>query len=385
MNSTAREAVVSDAMELVSRPSENPPGDESQVADWLVDRLDSSRVPITVERTEVEPGRPNVVARVGNPERGSILLTGHTDVVPANPEDWASDPYEPEVRDGRLFGRGTADMKGALAAKIIATERYVEHTDEPEEVILAFVVDEENNGLGIQALIEAGLDADVALIGEPTGMNVCTAIKGVSRYKVTVRGESCHSGKPDEGRDAIRGLKEVLDRVVTLDDELEPTSHPVLANEDATVTEVDGGIAPNVVADSATATVDWRFHPGTTVPEPFDERLSEVLEGVTVDGKPLDVSYDRSVFARAGETDPNHPLVTATLDSGRQAGADTELVGFDAATDARYLIHDAGIPTVHFGPGSITDDAHTVDESVSVDELVQTVSVYETLLDRVFE
>lgn len=385
MNTTVREAVVSDAMELVSRPSENPPGDESRVADWLVYRFESSRVPFTVERNEVASGRPNVVARVGDPEHGSVLLDGHTDVVPANPDDWTSDPYEPSVRDGRLYGRGTADMKGALAAKIVATERYVEHTDEPKEVILGFVVDEEDGGRGTRALIEAGIDADVALVGEPTGMNVCTAIKGVSRYEVTVRGESCHSGQPDEGRDAIRGLREVLDRVATLDDELESTTHPVLAHEDATVTEVDGGIAPNVVADSATATVDWRFLPGTTSPEPFDERLSEVVEGVTVDGKALDVSHERMVFARAGETDPDHPLVTATLDAARGAGVDAELVGFDAATDARFLIHDAGIPTVHLGPGSITDDAHTVDESVAVDELVQTVSVYERFLERVLE
>lgn len=385
MSEDVRERVLADASELVSRPSENPPGEERAVADWLVSRLELSPAGFTVKRSEVEPDRPNVVARVGDPDRGRLLLMGHTDVVPADPDEWANDPYDPIVRDGRLVGRGAADMKGALAAKILAIERYIDRTDAPGEVILAFVVGEEHDGAGIRALVESGLDADAAVIGEPTEMNVCTAIKGVARYEATVRGESCHSGQPDGGRDAIRGLGELLDRIAVLDDELETTSHPVLAHEDVTVTEVAGGIAPNVVADQATVTIDWRFLPGTTGPGPFDDRMAAALADLTVDGTTLDVTVDRSVFARAGETDPDHSIVETVLAAAHSAGVDAELVGFDAATDARFLIHDAEIPTVHFGPGSITDDAHTVDESVSVDDLVQTVAVYEQLVDRFFQ
>lgn len=385
MSEDVREAVLADTMALVSRPSENPPGDELAVTKWLVSRLESSSAGFTVERTEVEPNRPNVLARAGDPNRSRLLLTGHVDVVPAEHDAWTGDPYEPEVRDGRLVGRGTADMKGAIAAKIIAAERYLERADVPGEVILAFVIDEEHSGAGTQTLVEKGLEADAAVVGEPTGMNVCTAIKGVARYDLTVRGESCHSGRPDEGHDAIRGLREALDRVAALDAELESTSHPVLAHEDVTVTEVAGGIAPNAVAGRATATIDWRFLPGTTDPESFDERLSVALGDLSVGGTAFEIDLDRSVFARAGETNPELPFVEATLAAANEAGVDAELVGFDAATDARFLIHDADIPTVHFGPGSITEDAHTVDESVPVEDLVRTVGVYETLLHRFFE
>lgn len=367
--------------ELVARASENPPGDERGVAERVLERLKASPAPFNVETTEVFEGRPNVVARAGNPERGSLLLAGHTDVVPADESNWTTDPYNPTVRSGRLVGRGTADMKGAIAAMVIAAERYLDSAEDPGEVVLAFVVDEEHGGNGMQRLVDDGVSADSAVIGEPTGLNVCTAIKGVARYEVSVHGESCHSGQPDEGQNAIHGLRELLDRIERLDAALESTGHEVLAHEDVTVTEVSGGLAPNVVADRADATIDWRFLPGTTEPDPFDERLRSTLTDLSVDGFEFPVDIDQTVFARAGETDPDHPIVTSVIDAARENGVDAALVGFDAATDARFLINDAEIPTVHFGPGSITEDAHTVDESVAVDELTTTAAVYESILE----
>lgn len=381
MNAGSEAPVVELTRELVERASENPPGNERAVAEWLVERLETSPAPFRVETADVFEGRPNVVARAGNPEHGSLLLAGHTDVVPADESNWTTDPYDPTVRSGRLVGRGTADMKGAIAAMVVAAERYLNSPEDPGEVVLAFVVDEEHGGNGMQRLVDDGVSSDAAVIGEPTGLDVCTAIKGVARYEVSVHGESCHSGQPDEGRDAIRGLRELIDRIERLDTALESTSHEVLAHEDVTVTEVSGGLAPNVVADRADATIDWRFLPGTTEPDPFDERLRSTLADLSVDGFELPVDIDRTVFARAGETDPDHPIVTSVIDAARENGVDAALVGFDAATDARFLIHDAEIPTVHFGPGSITEDAHTVDESVAVDELTTTAAVYESILE----
>lgn len=381
MSTESRERVLAAASALVSHASENPPGHEHRVAEWLESRLNESPVPFTVETNEVLPDRPNIIARAGNPKYGSVLLTGHIDVVPADEAGWTTNPYKPTVRNGLLFGRGTADMKGAIAAMIVATEQYFTHTESPGEVILAFVVDEEHGGRGMQALVEDGIAADVAIVGEPTDMNVCTAIKGVARYEVVIHGESCHSGQPDEGRDSIRGLSELLNRVQALDTELESTSHPVLAHEDVTVTQVSGGLAPNVVANRAEATIDWRFLPGPTNPDPFDKRMQDTLANLTVDGKTLDLDLDRTVFARAAETDSGHSLVETIIDAAHENGIDeAEVVGFNAATDARFLIHDVEIPTVHFGPGSITEDAHTVDESVAIADLVATVDIYESVL-----
>lgn len=114
--------IVTLTRELVERESENPPGNEQAVAEYLKQRLESSPVSFTIEVNEVSPGRPNVIARGGNPAKGTVLLTGHTDVVPAEPTNWSHNPYELRVGNDRVIGRGTSDMKGALAAKILATE-----------------------------------------------------------------------------------------------------------------------------------------------------------------------------------------------------------------------------------------------------------------------
>lgn len=368
---------------LIERESENPPGNERAVASYIHERLKDSPVPFDVEVYDVEPGRPNVVARAGNPENGTALLTGHTDVVPAHSEDWSRDPYELCEDDGRIVGRGSADMKGALAAKIVATESYYESTSDPGEVILGFVVDEEANGAGTRALVENGVDADVAIIGEPTELQVCVAQKGVARYTVTAYGESGHSGRPDDAVNAISVMNRVIERIEAFDDRLrEETSHEQLAPETITVTEVEGGIGPNVVPDKVTATVDWRFLPGTTSPESFDRRLAELLEGVQFDGTAVDTDIERIVFARAAEVDTDHQAVQTVVDAANSVGVPANAVGFNAATDARFLVHDAKIPAILFGPGSIEHDAHTVDESIRVADLEVTVETYLAALNR---
>lgn len=179
--------------DLVEIPSENPPGNERRIAEFLADRLADSPVDFTVEVDPVEEDRPNVVARAGDPAAGTLLLAGHTDVVPADADDWGGDPYDLRCEDGRLVGRGTADMKGALAAKIVGTEAYFQ-AGGSGEVVLAFVVGEENGGVGTADLVESEIDADGAIIGEPTDMTVAIAEKGVARFTISTYGENAHSG-----------------------------------------------------------------------------------------------------------------------------------------------------------------------------------------------
>lgn len=384
--SVDRDALVELTRKLVEQPSENPPGDESAVAVVLEKRLEASPVPFEVERYEVEPERPNVVATAGDPDRGTILLTGHTDVVPANAADWSGDPYRLHKEGDRIVGRGTADMKGALAAKLLAAESYL---SEPAagEVILAFVCDEEHEGIGMRALVERGIDADCAVIGEPTRLQVCSAQKGVVRYRITVHGKSVHSGTPERGINAIAGLDRIIQRLEGFDDERRhETSHPLLTPETVTVTGIEGGIAPNVVPDTAELLVDWRLLPGSpTDPEQLDRRIDDLVSDLAIDGQPLDVTVDRLVFARGAEVDPEHELINIAVDAAITTGIESETVGFNAATDARFLIHDASVPTVLFGPGSIEEDAHTVDESVCVDDLVSTAETYRNLLEYVLD
>jgi succinyl-diaminopimelate desuccinylase len=369
--------------EIVARETVNPPGNEGALAEYFIDRFEASPVDFNIERQEVHPGRPNVIARAGDPAKGSLLLTGHTDVVPASPEDWSEDPFELQQEDGRLIGRGTADMKGALAAKLTAAEAFLTKYDGTGEVILAFTVDEEVGGSGTKALVESGIEADAAIIGEPTQLQVAIAEYGAVGYSLTVSGESGHSGRPDLAVNAIDGLRRVLDRVEALGDEVQTQDHELLTpGPSISITEIEGGIAPNVVPDEASATVDWRTLPDRDWgPDDFDEQLCDAIEDATLDGAPVDVEFEREFFSPGSAVPRNADIVQATLAAANEVGIDTTLTGLNAVSDARFLTQ-AGIPTLLFGPGSVEDDAHTIDESITLDALIATVQTYRGVLKR---
>lgn len=368
---------------LVEIPSENPPGNESEVASFLADRLAKSSVDFTVEMIPVEDDRSNVVARAGNPDGGTLLLTGHTDVVPADPANWSGDPYRLRREGGRLVGRGTSDMKGALAAKIIATEAYFK-AGGTGEVILAFVVGEENGGIGSTALVESGIDADGAIIGEPTDMTAAVAEKGVARFTITVTGENAHSGSPGSGVDAVDGMRAALDEIERLEADARERSHPHLAPETITVTEIEGGLAPNVVADRVTATVDWRFLPTAGNDREFFKRaVCDRVVAATADA-PYSVDVEWFSFGRASETPADSSIVETVRTAAMEVRGEAPLGGLNAITDARHLRLDADVPTVVYGPGSIEDDAHTVDESVDRNDLLDTAQVYRKAVEDFF-
>ncbi|PSP84833.1 hypothetical protein BRC83_04215 [Halobacteriales archaeon QS_1_68_17] len=378
----AENAVV-ELRELVGIPSENPPGDEEAVAAYLVDRFEDSPVPFRVEIREIEPGRPNVVARAGDPDRGSLLLTGHTDVVPADPAEWTGDPFELREDDGQLYGRGTADMKGAIAAQLAAAEAYLSTHDAPGEVILAYVVDEERTGDGTAALVDRGLRADAAVLGEPTDLGLGLAHFGSVRYTVTVEGRRSHAARPGEGTNAIEGLRQVLDRLRALDDEVRAADHRYLDDQSVTPTVLDSGPGGNVIPARASVVVDWRFHPGPVDPEPFERRLREALAGVSIDGDPATVAFDRIQFTRGAEIPPDEPIVAAVEGAAADRGRPVEPFGCNYGADTPHLIYDGGIPTVLFGPGNI-DDAHSPDESIRAADLRTATRVYERTIERFF-
>ncbi|WP_224449219.1 M20 family metallopeptidase [Haloprofundus salilacus] len=383
-------AVVELTRTLVGCPSPNPPGGEAAVVDALVEYLDESPVDWSLERDEIEPGRPNLVARAGDPERGRVLLAGHTDVVPANADNWTGDPYELRRRndrpDGdRLVGRGVADMKGALAAKVVAAEAFLTNHDDPGEVVLGFAIDEERGGPGTERIVDAigGTGAvDAAVVGEPTDLHVAVAQYGALDWEVTAYGRESHSGRPDRGINAIDGLRCALNGVAELTSEVAAEEHPILEpGPTISVTQIEGGTAPHVVPGEARATVSWRTLPDGPDPAAYDERVKRAVDSGLTDAPPVEIEVRRTMTVDAAAVDADHPLVRRTVAAARDVGVESEIVGFNAGSDTRFLI-PRGIPAVLFGPGSIEDDAHTVDESVAVADLVVTARVYEHLLER---
>jgi acetylornithine deacetylase ArgE len=387
MTAVNERSVIDEARRLVSVRTTTPPG-EGKLVEYFVDRFEESPIEFDVETQRIDPDDPsrqNVIARAGSPARGTLLLTGHLDVVPAVESEWSVPPFELTRREDRLLGRGIADMKGALASMLLATEEYFAATDDPGEVVLGFVADEETGGQGSQELVRRGIEADAAILGEPTSLTIGRANKGAARYDVAVRGESAHSGRPDQGTNAVSAVPRIIERLEALDDELQTYTHELLVpRSTVTVTQLSGGTAPNIVPGEATVTFDWRFLPGmSTEPEWYDEKVEAAIGDVTIDDEPADISIERWNFKPAAGIDADEPVVEALEAAIDRVGLEAKHTGFNAGTDAGYLIQD-GIPTVLFGPGSIEGEAHTVDESLAVEELVTAVDAYENAIEAFF-
>ena len=372
------EGLVQLASALVAVPTENPPGNERAVAGTLREAL----APWHPEWSEVEPspGRLSLVARVatgGGTGRRTLVVNGHTDVVPALPERWSRGPFQPAVVDGRLYGRGSADMKGGVAAAICALGTLQAAGSAPAcDIVFQFVADEEaGGGLGTRVLWESGLlHGDACLVPEPTSLAVSVAERGLLQGEVVVRGRPGHGSRPRESVSALEGAARVTLALHAAD--FGDPEHPLLGRPTANIGTLQGGSAVNIVAELARVGFDRRLLPGTSLEESvasLRRRLEEA--GVT------DVDYEVEVhdFGEGSEMSPDHPfagLVRRCVSSA--TGREPPTIGMTFTTDARFLRNQAGIPAVVCGPGSIAQ-AHSVDEWVEISELVDATAAFAEL------
>lgn len=350
--------------------------------------------------------RPNLTAWLGSPEgpapasAGStsppepcLLLNGHIDVVPADPARWGGDPFEPERRDGRIRARGAADAKGPLAAMACALAVVRELDVELHRpVVLHAVVDEEGGGGGTLACLGRGLLADAAIVGEPTGLQVCPATRGSRRLRVSVRGRAAHPGEAFLGVNAIAKGRMLLDAVEAVAARLDATSpHPLWAHLPVqhvfNVCWLQGG-APGLGAVPDHCTFEVAL--GGTAAETLDELEEEVRRAIAdaanadpwLAEHPPELSWG-ALRLLPSATDPDHPLVATLAGAVREVTGRHPVVGaLSGVTDARHLIHHGGIPAVTFGPGAM-HVAHTDDEWIDVDEYLTAVAVLATTIARV--
>ncbi|GAA4538444.1 M20 family metallopeptidase [Pseudonocardia xishanensis] len=371
------DAVVSLTRDLVRIRSENPPGHETEVATFLQGLFGAMGLG-TGRVVEPAPGRPSLlVSTEGDTPSGKpvLLVNGHIDTVPVRPDAWRHDPFGGQVHDGRLYGRGSADMKGGIAAAITALQ--VCRTlglDLPCEVAFHLVADEELGGeQGTAALLREGhIRADACLDPEPTGLKLCLAERGLMIARVATRGIPAHGSEPSKGRSAIITAAAIAQ--VLHDNEFPQTPHPLLGTTTCNVGVIRGGSGPNVVPEECELQIDRRVLPGDTE----QSVVQGVVDRIASLGLSRGTDYDLLVdtFCEPSEIDANHPFVDTVAGSfqamtGRRPG----ITGLPFTTDARFMRNDLGIPAVVFGPGEL-DAAHTVDEYVEVDSLVTAVAVY---------
>ena len=367
---------------LVACDSRNPafahgaPG-EGAVAALLADTLRDWG--FTVDLLDVTPGRPNVLARIGGGHGGrSLLLNGHLDTVGV--EGMTHAPFTPADRDGKLFGRGSADMKAGVASMCAAAWRAAQE-DLGGEVIIAAVIDEEWESLGTRALLEMGVTANAAIVTEPTRLAVCPAHRGFAWADVTVHGRAAHGSRYDIGIDAITHAAHLIAELDAYQlGDLSTRTHPLLGRGSFHAGTIKSTDVLSAYAAWCSVGLERRTLPGEDGAHFVQEihaaiaRVAERVPGLRADVK-------LGLVQQPNEVAHDHPLVQGLLAATAVHGADgaqAPLEGLACWTDAA-LLTAAGIPAICYGPGDI-GVAHADEEFVPIREITHATDVLTTFI-----
>jgi acetylornithine deacetylase len=387
--------LLDDLRALVRMPSIT--GSEDAVADWLADAL--GRIPgVVVERYSPDllviradpdwPGEemprttlPIVVGRFGRPGGRRVVLVGHTDVVPpGEPAGWTVDPWSGEVRDGQLYGRGACDMKGGVASILGAVRALVAAgavDGLAGEVLVAFVPSEEDGGQGMLAAIRAGVGGDLAIIAEPSSLDVVIAHAGALTFRLTVPGRAAHASQRREGVSALDKLW-VVARALEADEarrnaaETDPLMTALGLPYPTILGMVRGGDWASTVMDRVVADGRYGVRLGQTTREAEAELRTCVAAACAADPflreHPATVELVGGRFGSA-RVASDHPL-PAGLAAATEAvtGRRPTVLGEPYGADMRLLIDQGRTPTVMFGPGDVRL-AHSADERVPLAEV----------------
>jgi len=351
--------------ELIALPSVNPAflpprhphAGEKRVADFLA--AIAARAGLDIEFQRVLPNRSNFIARLAPRyrTRQTILLAPHLDTVGAD-----GTRFIPQRKNGRLYGRGACDTKGSVAAMLSAICQLADLPSRPREteIVFAGLIDEEQAQAGSRALVRDRFKADLAIVGEPTRLQVVTAHKGSLWLELETNGKAAHGAMPQFGRNAVHEMARIVDVLETdYAARLRQRKHPVLGTPTVNVGTIAGGVQPNIVPDRCKITIDRRTIPGETEAS-VKREIKKFLRAKNLQARMVD---KKLAPALPLETDPRLPLVQRFLKSAGQ----TRPVGVHFFCDAAVL-SAGGIPSVVFGPGDVAQ-AHTVDEWISLSEL----------------
>jgi acetylornithine deacetylase/succinyl-diaminopimelate desuccinylase family protein len=353
--------------ELIALRSVNPaflpPGDpragEKHVAEFLA--AIAARAGLIADFQKVLPGRSNLIVRLlpSGKARQRIVLAPHMDTVGAGDDN----QFLPQFKAGRIYGRGACDTKGSIAVFLSALIELASAKRRPAstEICLVALVDEENGQAGSRFLAKRGFMANLAIVGEPTRLQIVTAHKGDLWLQLETQGKAAHGSRPELGRNAIHLMAKIVHLLETdYARQLRRRRHSLLRHATINVGAISGGRQPNIVPDRCSIRIDRRTIPGESDPAVKREIL-RFIRRHGLSASMLDNKEDEP--APPLETNPRLPLVQQFLRSAGQK----KPAGVDFFTDAGVLAA-AGIPSVVFGPGDIAQ-AHTADEWVAVSQL----------------
>lgn len=375
-----RQDAISLLSDLVRIPSVNPRmsagAGEEEIARYLAERLRALGLTPTV--TEVHPRRPNVLVTLqGRPGGPHLLFEAHTDTV--SPSHGQPEPFSPRLEGDRLYGRGSCDTKASVAAMFLALQHILPSRGRETSVSLAFTMGEELGHEGVTHLLGSGFRTDVAVVGEPTGLDVVTAHKGVFRWKLVASGRAAHSSNPQEGVNAIVKMAVI---VRAIHDRLAPQislrTHPLVGAPTISVGRIEGGLQVNVVPDRCSIDVDRRTLPGETWAQVRGE-VEALISSSHAEDPELRVTIEEPYMSLSSmETPQDAPIVRMAQEAVRRIDGQHPLRGVAFGTDAAEL-SAAGVTCVVLGPGNI-EQAHTRMEYVEIQQVVKAAAIYREIM-----
>jgi len=376
-----RDLVVDLTRQLIRFQSTNPPGNEEESARWLASRMEA--LGLEAEIQQLEPDRANVIGRLRGTGVGHLVFTGHLDVVPPGGQKWEHGPFDADLVDDRIYGRGSADMKGGVAAMVAAAAALVRDGFRPRaDVVIACTAGEEAGMMGAAAMVERrSLEGSRYLVvAEPSDLGVFIGEKGVLWLRVRALGRTAHGSMPWLGVNAVSYMARLIPRLEEYPFPWEESA--LLGKPTLSVNVIEGGNKTNVVPDVCEISIDLRTVPGQDhqsiiagVRSMAEEMARDYDPGLRVE---IDVENDKGPL----ETEPGDPLVTAMVESVAEVrGATPQPGGVTYGTDAACLSPGFNIPMVICGPGA-PGMAHQPDENVEVAQLVQAAQIYAGLARR---
>jgi acetylornithine deacetylase len=355
------------ARALIKIDSRNPtlapdsPG-EGDCARFLASVLDDWG--FSVEVLEGITYRPNVVARLGPADAPALMLNGHLDVV--GTEGMVHEPFSAEVRGNRIYGRGSADMKGGVAAMCAAAINGIDASAD-RQIIIAAVSDEEYESLGMRELIAAGIRAEAAIITEPTKLAICPAHRGFVWMDVAFKGRAAHGSRYDIGIDAITHAGLVLAELDKLEQGRESgPRHPLLGRGSLHASKIGGGVGMSTYPEECNLAIERRTLPGESEKNALKE-VTDACAAVRITHPQLDARVTLSTAQAPSDVALDAPIVARLRAALEREGVPVRVEGLSAWTDAA-LLNEAGVPTICFGPGDIAL-AHAAEEFVQIEEI----------------
>ncbi|HXI97545.1 MAG TPA: ArgE/DapE family deacylase [Gemmatimonadaceae bacterium] len=318
----------------------------------------------SVELMEGVPGRPNVVARIGPRDAPALMLNGHLDVVGV--EGMTHNPFSAQIRGDRIYGRGSADMKGGVAAMCAAAVKGSQ-ADSSRQILVTAVVDEEYESLGMRALLADGIRADAAIITEPTRLAICPAHRGFVWMDIVVTGRAAHGSRYDIGVDAITHAGLLLAQLEKLERTRESgPRHQLLGRGSLHASKIQGGVGMSTYPELCNLAIERRTLPGESAEKALGE-IRDACAKVRSEHPQFAARVTLNTAQLPSDVPVDSPIVKRLRGALEREGVPVKIEGLSAWTDAAPL-NEAGIPTICFGPGDIAL-AHAAEEFVPIEEI----------------